>query len=174
VAKKNLPPPPATSSHPLAIGIAVLIVIAVAGLLIRGMNSSSAPVPATAASGAQPPTPEPNPPLAAKDTTASVAAMTSSTPPSTPVQAPASTRPGVKKTPAKGPLPPLPMLGFAPPRPIDVVQAAFEFAARRPDVLEYVPCFCGCENSGHRGNDDCFVKSRDSQGKVEWEPHGMS
>jgi len=37
-----------------------------------------------------------------------------------------------------------------------------------------VPCFCGCERMGHRGNDDCFVKSRDARGvPTEWEEHGL-
>jgi len=54
------------------------------------------------------------------------------------------------------------------------VIAAFQFAAEHPEVLSYVPCFCGCQNLGHRGNDDCFVKSRDKNGDVvEWEEHGM-
>ena len=48
------------------------------------------------------------------------------------------------------------------------------FAAEHPEVLTYVPCFCGCERSGHRGNEDCFVKSRAANGDVsQWEPHGM-
>ncbi|MBA2565871.1 MAG: hypothetical protein H0V09_10700 [Gemmatimonadetes bacterium] len=32
------------------------------------------------------------------------------------------------------------------------VREAYEFAAHRPDVLRYVPCFCGCWRSGHRSN----------------------
>ena len=41
-------------------------------------------------------------------------------------------------------------------------------------MLSYVPCFCGCERSGHRGNEDCFVKARDVNGDVvQWEEHGM-
>jgi len=76
--------------------------------------------------------------------------------------------------PYKGPIPPLPKADFPLPRPVSVVSAVFEFAARRPDVLHYVPCFCGCEQAGHVGNDDCFVKSRDSSGKpTAWELHGM-
>jgi hypothetical protein len=56
----------------------------------------------------------------------------------------------------------------------EVIKAAYHFAADHPEVLTYVPCFCGCERSGHRGNEDCFVKSRASNGDVsEWEPHGM-
>ena len=77
---------------------------------------------------------------------------------------------------AVGPLPPLPRVGYAPARPMEVVQQVFEFAARHPEVLSYVPCYCGCENPqlGHKGNHDCFVKSRASNGMVTaWEPHGI-
>jgi Protein of unknown function with PCYCGC motif len=71
-------------------------------------------------------------------------------------------------------LPPLPFQAYAPPRPPDVVRAAYVFAAEHPEILSYVPCFCGCERSGHKGNEDCFVARRDSTGDVvEWEPHGL-
>lgn len=55
----------------------------------------------------------------------------------------------------------------------EVVQTVYEFAARHPEVLRYVPCFCGCERGGHRGNADCFVAKRNDRGEVtQWEPHG--
>jgi hypothetical protein len=72
-----------------------------------------------------------------------------------------------------GPLPPLPPPEYQLPRPIEVVEAVYDFAGRRPDVLQYVPCFCGCQASGHVGNDDCFVSSRDASGKPTWDQHGM-
>jgi len=75
--------------------------------------------------------------------------------------------------PAKGPLPPLPFVTYAPPRPIDVVRSVYEFAARHPEVLRYVPCYCGCETNGHASNDDCFVASRDAEGRVSWDDHGF-
>jgi Protein of unknown function with PCYCGC motif len=60
------------------------------------------------------------------------------------------------------------------PRPAEVVRAAYEFAARHPEVLKYIPCFCGCDAMGHKGNEDCFVSARDASGRVTaWEPHGM-
>ena len=71
-------------------------------------------------------------------------------------------------------LPPLPFQAYAPPRPMETVKAVYRFAAEHPEVLSYVPCFCGCERGGHKGNDDCFVKSRNAQGDVtECEPHGL-
>jgi hypothetical protein len=89
---------------------------------------------------------------------------------------PAVAPPGETTSPkpgAKGPLPPLPVTDYPAVRPPDVVRAAYEFAARHPEILQYVPCFCGCEHLGHGGNDDCFVSARDAEGNVTWDAHGM-
>jgi len=69
--------------------------------------------------------------------------------------------------------PPLQLPAYANARSQQIT-AAYRFAAEHPEVLSYVPCFCGCERGGHRGNEDCFVKTRAENGDVtEWEPHGM-
>jgi hypothetical protein len=55
-----------------------------------------------------------------------------------------------------------------------IVESVFRFAAEHAEVLSKMPCFCGCENRGHRHNDDCFVAARDDRGRVTaWEPHGI-
>jgi hypothetical protein len=73
-----------------------------------------------------------------------------------------------------GPLPALPRVSFEPPRSMAVVQQVYEFAARHPEVLQYVPCYCGCERVGHTANHSCFVKSRAADGRViEWDTHGI-
>src|SRR5215469_4244936 len=41
-------------------------------------------------------------------------------------------------------IPPLPALQFPAAAPMDVVRAVFTFAAKHPEVLNQVPCFCGC------------------------------
>ncbi len=70
--------------------------------------------------------------------------------------------------------PPIPFQGYQPPRSKEVITAAYEFAAEHPEVLSYIPCFCGCENAGHGGNHDCFVRSRNTAGDVvEWDEHGV-
>jgi hypothetical protein len=71
-------------------------------------------------------------------------------------------------------LPPLNFALMGATKPESMVKAAYEFAARHPEVLEYMPCFCGCERGGHRGNHDCFVARRDAAGKVTtWSSHGV-
>jgi hypothetical protein len=70
--------------------------------------------------------------------------------------------------------PPLPNVGFAPVRPMDVVRATYDFAAQHPEILKYVPCYCGCGSQGHKANESCFVARRDAQGNVlEWDTHGF-
>jgi len=73
------------------------------------------------------------------------------------------------------PLPSLPLVPNMVPRAPEVIRSAYAFAAHNPHILEYVPCFCGCESAGHTGNADCFVKSRNPDGTVNsWEQHGQA
>jgi hypothetical protein len=141
--------------------IAVIVAIVGIGLFAFSGGSSStsssasaqpaaaakADAPKTAESIGQPPTPEI---VAATEKTAQIGAHRQTN------------------------LPPIPFAAYAPPRPPEVVTAAFHFAAEHPEITSYVPCFCGCQQGGHKGNHDCFVKSRDARGDVtEWEPHGV-
>lgn len=42
---------------------------------------------------------------------------------------------------------------------------AYQFAVEHPEVLNYMPCYCGCyEEAGHTSNTNCFVESL--EGKV--------
>ena len=80
----------------------------------------------------------------------------------------------VTKPDPDAPMPPLPFIPNMVPRPADVIAEVYEYAGRNPDILEFVPCFCGCETAGHRANSHCFVQSRNADGSVAaWEPHGM-
>lgn len=51
--------------------------------------------------------------------------------------------------------------------PADIVEI-YVFAAKYPDVLEYMPCYCGCEdeNPPHVSAYDCFVDEIDRSGPV--------
>jgi hypothetical protein len=91
-------------------------------------------------------------------------------------QTPARKAPAAPATPAQpAPVtaPPIPNPGFAPGRPVDQTRAVYEFAGQHPEILKYVPCYCGCESTGHPHNESCFVKRRDARGNVlEWDTHG--
>jgi len=69
-------------------------------------------------------------------------------------------------------LPPLPAGAPSAPRPLSVVKAAYEFAARHPEVIRYMPCFCGCERGGHQSNESCFIAGRRNK-SVTWDNHGI-
>ena len=62
--------------------------------------------------------------------------------------------------------------------PPEIVEA-YAFAARHPEVLEYMPCYCGCERESppHRSNYDCFVDAIDRTGplpRVSPDPMGFT
>ena len=56
---------------------------------------------------------------------------------------------------------------------------AYVFAAKHPEVLQYMPCYCGCEHprSAHQNNYDCFIDIIDRTGalpRVSPDPMGFS
>jgi len=51
------------------------------------------------------------------------------------------------------------------------VQEAYRYALTRPDVLQWMPCYCGCAAMEHQSNLDCFLRSRMSVGAVAYEEH---
>jgi hypothetical protein len=50
-------------------------------------------------------------------------------------------------------------------------QAAYAYALARPDVLQWLPCHCGCAAMDHRSNLDCFFKRREVPGSFVYEEH---
>jgi hypothetical protein len=59
------------------------------------------------------------------------------------------------------------------------VLEAYLFAAKHPEVLSYMPCYCGCEDprSAHKSNYDCFIDIIDRTGalpRVSPDPMGFA
>ena len=50
------------------------------------------------------------------------------------------------------------------------VQEAYRYAVANPDVLQWIPCFCGCVNGGHTSNKDCYVREFRRDGSVVLDP----
>jgi uncharacterized protein with PCYCGC motif len=144
------------------------------------------------AAPAQPPVSAQQPAAAQPSTPAEQPAAPQAAAPGTPAETPQPAQPASDPAPAQevtdpssndavrapkisdAEIPDLPVTPFPAARPMEVVKAVYVFAAKHPEVLNQVPCFCGCQNMGHRHNDDCFVKARDARGvPTAWEPHGV-
>jgi hypothetical protein len=68
-------------------------------------------------------------------------------------------------------LPPLPPGAENSPFSLTEVKLAYEFAARHPEIISYMPCFCGCERGGHTSNESCFIAGR--KNGIQWDTHGL-
>jgi hypothetical protein len=161
-SRKNPPSPPPPAPQPKArgktslavagIGLAALAIGAVT-VMQRDRIQPDAPAEAAAAPVASPQPPD-----------------------SAPVEGrPADPLPAVVLGPhPQKDYPPLNLPAYPLARSPEVITATYRFAAEHPEVLSYIPCFCGCERSGHRDNEDCFVQKRGANGDVtEWTEHGM-
>jgi hypothetical protein len=57
--------------------------------------------------------------------------------------------------------------------PVDVqsapvtVQQAYQFAVANPDLLQQLPCYCGCGPIGHTSNYACYVAEQNSDGTAK-------
>ncbi len=153
-------PEPASGPPWVLLG-GVAVVAALAFFLLFGDTPPEAPAGSADSSVAEPEPDAPDAPPAAD--------------PVAPEPEPVEYEPVEVVVPPPGaPAPPTPFVPNMAPRPADLITEVYEFAGRRPDVLEFVPCFCGCESAGHRANAHCFVQSRNADGSVAaWEPHGL-
>jgi hypothetical protein len=145
--------PAKSGPSPLILG-AVLVAVVGVGIVAFWRPGTETPATSTADGATTP---------AKADSTASADAV---------AKAAANAKLGPRK---QADLPAIPFQpGYAPPRSAEIVTAAYQFAADHPEILSYVPCFCGCERAGHQGNHDCFVKERAPNGDVvAWDPHGV-
>ena len=47
------------------------------------------------------------------------------------------------------------------------IQEMYRYAVAHHDVLQYIPCFCGCVAAGHGSNFDCYVRRSLADGRVQ-------
>jgi hypothetical protein len=53
------------------------------------------------------------------------------------------------------------------------MQLVYQLSAQYSEVLEYIPCYCGCGRSaGHTSNLQCFVHEIREDGSLVWDDHG--
>jgi Protein of unknown function with PCYCGC motif len=52
------------------------------------------------------------------------------------------------------------------------VEAVYRYAVEHGEILEYIPCVCGCGAIGHRHNADCYVAERLPDEVIIFTNHG--
>ncbi|HSG18591.1 MAG TPA: PCYCGC motif-containing (lipo)protein [Anaerolineae bacterium] len=53
------------------------------------------------------------------------------------------------------------------------VQQAYQFAVANPEILEQIPCYCGCGAMGHTSNYACYVAGVSEDGVIEYDNHAL-
>jgi hypothetical protein len=53
------------------------------------------------------------------------------------------------------------------------VQEAYRFALANKDLLQQIPCYCGCGGVGHTSNYACYVTGIIAEGNVDFDYHAL-
>lgn len=53
------------------------------------------------------------------------------------------------------------------------VREAYQFAAANPEILQQIPCYCGCKDI-HPSNYACYVSQVDSNGALVFDRHALN
>lgn len=54
------------------------------------------------------------------------------------------------------------------------MRGAYAFAALNRELLQHIPCYCGCVREGHGSNLNCFVSGFRPDGSPIWTDHSFS
>ncbi|MEW6086259.1 MAG: PCYCGC motif-containing (lipo)protein [Chloroflexota bacterium] len=53
------------------------------------------------------------------------------------------------------------------------VREAYQFNTANPDIMQDIPCYCGCGDIGHTSNYDCYVSNVEASGKITFDNHAL-
>jgi len=57
----------------------------------------------------------------------------------------------------------------------DSIKSIYKASAESKELLEKIPCYCGCSDSvGHKNNYDCFIRENKKNGGIVWDSHGVN
>jgi len=54
-----------------------------------------------------------------------------------------------------------------------VTQEAYQFAVANPELLQAIPCYCGCGSMGHTSNYSCYVERVSRGGPTVFDTHAL-
>ncbi len=55
-----------------------------------------------------------------------------------------------------------------------LVHQAYQFASANPEILQQIPCYCGCRAMGHTSNYSCYVQEVDANGVITFDNHALN
>lgn len=50
-------------------------------------------------------------------------------------------------------------------------EEAYQFALQHPQIVQWMPCYCGCQGMGHGSNLDCYYKQGQPGDQAAYEEH---
>jgi hypothetical protein len=50
-------------------------------------------------------------------------------------------------------------------------EEAYAYALEHPQVIRWMPCYCGCAGMGHRSNLDCYLQRSETVARTTFEEH---
>lgn len=53
------------------------------------------------------------------------------------------------------------------------VQESYQFAVANREILEQIPCYCGCGAMGHTSNYNCYAEGTDASGETIFDGHAL-
>lgn len=53
------------------------------------------------------------------------------------------------------------------------VQEAYQFNTANPDIMQDIPCYCGCGDIGHTSSYDCYVSNIDDKNNITFDNHAL-
>jgi hypothetical protein len=54
-----------------------------------------------------------------------------------------------------------------------VVRESYQFAIANPDIVQEIPCYCGCGAMGHRSSYNCYAEGTADAGDLRFDGHAL-
>jgi hypothetical protein len=54
-----------------------------------------------------------------------------------------------------------------------LVRESYQFAVSNPDVLQEIPCYCGCGAMGHTSNYSCYAEGTEAERNLRFDNHAL-
>jgi hypothetical protein len=54
-----------------------------------------------------------------------------------------------------------------------VVRESYQFAIANPDIVQEIPCYCGCGEMGHTSSYNCYAEGTEDDGNLRFDGHAL-